>query len=1739
MLADQAIIASFPSCHQLLAESLTDWDVLSAASKSSWEEAILLLSRRLGCLPDAVRSLQLAEKLHLYLQLPLPLRLLLHQHCIALSALPLPRLVELLNSPPQQLAAALDGVVNSDRDPADCTGKTDWKLRWRPAVEFVSPASASPVCLSPGEALLLFLSSGWLSYDPGRRGLTRPQPSQQPLAPPGSPVDTLGDLPGAGSQATVVMEAPGRFGGTGPHPGGECRYIWHPRQGPVDRDLGLAHDCGNQHREEQHWWLQHQHWQRQLSGEPDRTGSLGAAEVATRLCTCRTLTAVVGPPPACAGEVPGCANQPRLARVEYNMYDFPASHLQLHPLIGASLDRLLFVRLTADMLPQRRRSNYAAPRPRSQPSINWKYGNNAVAAASVVTDPCADEGWAGIGSGDCSSCDIDPLTTLLTEGLVIAGRRYRRLVVKDAGKSGEKICFFAQDTLSFDDVHHGFRSLGPPSAVRQLLADVGTAAEAARRAVAAPITRVGGVGGAAAAGARGAGNGDAVTMSTCDFTAAAAKAAKAASRPDLFLSGTWPVAIHAASVCYAEDVMSSSGAVMTDGNGLICSRLARTIPYIYQGVPLPQPPLPYSSHSSVWSAANPWDAHPGSLGTSKGQAEVARQVVTADSVHGTEQPASITTMAGGPGPVRLEMAAAGPVVEPAVQLRVYDPRFGAVIKGTFTPVVSGLPPGVSLLVRASQVKAPSWKKLQMLSMMQRIGPDPPTSFPNSSVPGYSHPGSLEPAGTSTSSTYGKQSIYRRLGSSATAVHHSVPDVTQLQLFSPAAPAIIAGKRVAGYAAGNHLGTEKGSQLLLLAPRQQPAGAAAAVAQAAAAATAEIGDAVVEVVKKAPARPGAIARLNGPLILLLGACCVSARTLLDILKEELGKVLAAQRGDLTAARELAARGGGCNGDDAALLDALRLARYDADASITTVATGTTTTTTTTPLPHGLPCSTGGAAAESGGGGIWWMQSWQRNVYEAQQQEGQQRGTEEEELRDVGATEQQRLGLDYRMRELLQACATRAWRQLWELRLPLPRSASMMGLPDPSGSIPEGCVVLLPELESESGSESDQRVGRDVDASLDPGGREAGARAEREVVVYRFPGLHPRDLRKFRVVAPPPQLLSQLGLTPADTSGNQTDSRLGCGNGLGRGGGGGGGNGRLLFFSTSGSQAPVYGMSGGDYDGDQYTVIWDERVVEQFEAYQDEGAGGAKGREGQHLAASSRDGQCTGEVGSSSEDGEACWEPFQAQRVLLEAPISALVPEAEATDSRMEAVTVERDHEAEGAAAEEEEYLTRRYLFCHEAANVVTEAYRLWSWCADEYGADHPYSLMLCSLYNEALDAPKTGTFRRIPFSLRDKVRPPHWALGPAAPSPSESLVALSTTLPAGGASVQPRDGSAMQVTKVTPSTSASTAAGTNTSGPRNSAPAAAVTVTAPVTGRDRRRRQELTRVDAQRPSGDCDPWVSAGPAGAHTWTPGSADYSVDVGGSGDEGPPGEDGGFVSPRAYPALPGWWRRRVRTSTSVLARMHELLQQPEYRLPQLHPRVMAYDLPSVRLADTALATHGSLIHSQLHAHWVAASREWEQLSTATLQSRGPDATLMYQHQQHGRRGPGPATSLATAAARVLHRILVEAERIMTGGKPAAQSAGSTQADDGGGGSRGVAVSKDVASSSSSSGYCPCWMRLLQSLTPESSDWLKVRRRLEQPPFIGSGTTNSGSTSSSGGWSRLVSSSPLLCPPEACRSAG
>ncbi|GFR46442.1 hypothetical protein Agub_g8016, partial [Astrephomene gubernaculifera] len=605
------------------------------------------------------------------------------------------------------------------------------------------------------------------------------------------------------------------------------------------------------------------------------------------------------------------------------------------------------------------------------------------------------------------------------------------LVVKDAGKAGEKVCFYAADTLSGDDVRHGFRSLGPPSAVRRLVADVDTALGAAAAAAAKTAAYLPSSSSSYPSITETTQSSLATTTAQAAERAAAARAAavaaaaKASSRPELFLSSTWPLAVDAVRIAYEYDICgaqygsagavqdsnggnrdssggsaagggsvscissdaggssvsgmgsgSGSGAVMTDGNGLICARLASMIPNISQGMPM-QHPLSLLAPEMLPASPPVLPDHLAQATTPlvpalRRDQEVDRGVLGPENTHceAPEAPHGISQPVPAAAPAPAPAAA---VSEPAVvvQLRVYDPRVGAVIKGTFTPVVSGLPPGAWLLVRASQVKAPSWSRVAAL--MGRTAPNGPANQPpptqalpspplaaTTAVSGP-HPAPLAhlaplsqplqpthapaPAAAPTAAA-GRSSQQHPAPFTSPSSAASLPQLVVVQppttttnpqppiQIPPPPPPPPPSKRP-----GCSLKQQQQlllSRLLLPQRRMQPGAAlasssatAAAAAAAAAAATVTQGTAAVtaaaaaagvtspaavtpawlEVVRKLPSRVGSVARLNGPLLLLLTACCVNARTLYDILEEEIRRILIVQRGeDLTTALEMARRNG---------------------------------------------------------------------------------------------------------------------------------------------------------------------------------------------------------------------------------------------------------------------------------------------------------------------------------------------------------------------------------------------------------------------------------------------------------------------------------------------------------------------------------------------------------------------------------------------------------------------------------------------------------------------------------------------------------------------------------------------------------------------------------------------------------------------------------------------------------------
>ncbi|KAJ9525776.1 hypothetical protein QJQ45_003399 [Haematococcus lacustris] len=91
-------------------------------------------------------------------------------------------------------------------------------------------------------------------------------------------------------------------------------------------------------------------------------------------------------------------------------------------------------------------------------------------------------------------------------------------------------------------------------------------------------------------------------------------------------------------------------------------------------------------------------------------------------------------------------------------------------------------------------------------------------------------------------------------------------------------------------------------------------------------------------------------------------------------------------------------------------------------------------------------------------------------------------------------------------------------LSRLRLPLPGAVRLVGVPDMSGSIPAGCVVMLPQpspVPPASGPGT-------ASASKQPGSASTSGPA-RQVLLYRSPGLKPQDLQLATLVDAPPAFL----------------------------------------------------------------------------------------------------------------------------------------------------------------------------------------------------------------------------------------------------------------------------------------------------------------------------------------------------------------------------------------------------------------------------------------------------------------------------------------------------------------------------------------------------------------------------------------------------------------------------------------
>jgi hypothetical protein len=142
-------------------------------------------------------------------------------------------------------------------------------------------------------------------------------------------------------------------------------------------------------------------------------------------------------------------------------------------------------------------------------------------------------------------------------------------------------------------------------------------------------------------------------------------------------------------------------------------------------------------------------------------------------------------------------------------------------------------------------------------------------------------------------------------------------------------------------------------------------------------------------------------------------------------------------------------------------------------------------------------------------------------------------------------------------------------------PIPESCSVLGVADPTRTLPEGAAVVI------------------MGGTFRPPG---------EVLFYRSPGIHCGDVRKGSVVLPSEELKAVLGkLGPRDNA---------------------------VIFSVQGKRSLADEQAGGDLDGDIFSVIWNASLVaacecqlacsaeelKAVEVAQEEETGGSIGRHG---------------------------------------------------------------------------------------------------------------------------------------------------------------------------------------------------------------------------------------------------------------------------------------------------------------------------------------------------------------------------------------------------------------------------------------------------------------------------------------------------------------------------------------------
>jgi len=226
------------------------------------------------------------------------------------------------------------------------------------------------------------------------------------------------------------------------------------------------------------------------------------------------------------------------------------------------------------------------------------------------------------------------------------------------------------------------------------------------------------------------------------------------------------------------------------------------------------------------------------------------------------------------------------------------------------------------------------------------------------------------------------------------------------------------------------------------------------------------------------------------------------------------------------------------------------------------------------------------------------------------------------------------------------------KLQQGKLELPSSGTFMGVADWTGSLEEGQVCIL-----QHGN------------LFGPDSAVRGAGAKREVLLYKSPGCHVGDIRKVENVRPDAivQYLSACNPRGDGTVGSWRRCNL-------------------LIFSKRGARPLADMMSGSDHDGDQFSVIADPNVVDNF----------------------------------------------------AESPAWVAPPPSEAKQKKEEALKPEGD-------AREEQLTSYYYQQRFVAGSEVGKATFLRNAVIDRFGADHWLALQLVDFYYAGLD----GCTNRLP------------------------------------------------------------------------------------------------------------------------------------------------------------------------------------------------------------------------------------------------------------------------------------------------------------------------------------------------------------------------------------------------------